>query len=45
MFELYRDSMGGNLQSVVPSIDEAYELLKVSPEDFTQRLSPEDLAA
>jgi hypothetical protein len=28
------DSSG--LQTVAPSMDEAYELLKVSPEDFTQ---------
>jgi hypothetical protein len=45
MFELYRDSKGGKLQTVVRSMDEAYELLKVSPEDFTQRLLPERMAA
>jgi hypothetical protein len=44
MFELHRDSMGGQLQ-VVHSMDEAYDLLKVSPEDFSQRLFPLDLAA
>ena len=36
--------MGGQLQ-VVQSIDEAYDLLKVSPEDFSQRLFPVDVAA
>ena len=30
---------------VVQSSDEAYELLKVSSEDFTQRLFPEEVAA
>jgi hypothetical protein len=44
MFELYRDSMGGQLQ-VVHSMDEAYDLLSVSPEDFSERLFPEALAA
>jgi len=45
MFALYRDSMGGSLHTVVSSIDEAYELLKVNPEDFSQRLFPESMAA
>jgi hypothetical protein len=44
MFELHRDSMGGQLH-VVRSLDEAYELLEVSPEDFTEHLTPENLAA
>jgi hypothetical protein len=44
MFELHRDSMGGQLR-IVRSMDEAYDLLKVSPEDFSQRLFPEDVAA
>jgi hypothetical protein len=44
MFELYRDSMGGQLH-VVHSMDEAYDLLKVSPQDFFQRLFPVDVAA
>jgi hypothetical protein len=44
MFELHRDSMGGQLQ-VLHSMDEAYDLLKVSPEDFSQRLFPEEMAA
>jgi hypothetical protein len=44
MFELYRDSMGGQLQ-VVRSMEEAYDLLEVSREDFSQRLFPVDLAA
>jgi hypothetical protein len=43
MFELYRDSMGVQVQ-VVQSLDEAYELLKVTPEGFTQRLFPEEVA-
>jgi hypothetical protein len=45
MFELYRDSMGGKIQTVVSSIEEAYEFLKVSPADFSQRLFPESMAA
>jgi hypothetical protein len=44
MFELYRDSMGVEIQ-VVHSMDEAYEFLKVSPDDFSQRLFPADAAA
>ena len=43
MFELSRGSMGGQLQ-VVQSIDDAYHLLKVAPQDFSQRLFPEDVA-
>jgi hypothetical protein len=42
MFEMYREAMGVQLQ-VVRSIDEAYDLLKVSPQDFTQRLFPADV--
>ena len=45
MFELYRDSMAGQSQIVVRSNDEAYELLKVTPQDFSQRLFSEELAA
>jgi len=44
MFELSRDSMGGRLQ-IVRSMDEAYGLLEVAPQDFSQRLFPEDEAA
>jgi hypothetical protein len=44
MLQLCRGSTGGQLE-VVNSMDEAYDLLGVSPEDFTQRLFPEDLAA
>jgi hypothetical protein len=44
MFELHRNSMGVEVQ-VVRSMDEAYGLLKVRPEDFTQRLFPERMAA
>jgi hypothetical protein len=39
MFELSRDSMDGQLQ-VVRSPEEAYDLLGVRPEDFTQRVFP-----
>jgi hypothetical protein len=44
MFEMHRDSMEGQFH-VVHSMDEAYELLEVNPEDFTQRLLPESMAA
>ena len=42
MFELSRDSMGGNLL-VVQSMEEAYSLLEVAPQDFSQRLFPEEV--
>jgi hypothetical protein len=45
MAELLRDSMGWQQLEVVQSMDEAYELLEVSPQDFTQRLFPETIAA
>jgi hypothetical protein len=44
MFEMHRDAMDLHLQ-VVHSMDEAYDLLKVTPRDFSQRLFPVDLAA
>jgi len=44
MFELYRDSMNVQVE-VVQSLNEAYELLKVTPGDFTERLFPEEVAA
>jgi hypothetical protein len=44
MFELHRDAMGVEVQ-VVHSMDEAYEFLKVSPEDFTEHLFPDEVAA
>jgi hypothetical protein len=44
MFELSRNSMEGQLH-VVRSLDEAYNLLGVKPEDFSQRLFPERSAA
>jgi hypothetical protein len=44
VFQLSRDSMGGQLH-VVRSLDEAYDLLGVNPEDFSQRLLPERSAA
>ena len=43
MFELIRDSMGGQFQ-VVRSLEKAYDMVGVRPEDFTQRVFPEDLA-
>jgi hypothetical protein len=44
MFELIRDSMGGELQ-VVRSPQEAYDVLGVRPADFIQRIYPNDVAA
>jgi hypothetical protein len=44
MFDLSRDSMDGQLR-VVRSLDEAYDLLGVKPEDFSQRLFPQRSAA
>ena len=44
MFEMHREAMGVQLQ-VVHSLDEAYDLLEVTPEDFTERLFPVDVAA
>jgi hypothetical protein len=39
MYEMNRDGMQADLQ-VVGSIDEAYRMFGVHPEDFTQRLFP-----
>jgi hypothetical protein len=44
MFELMRDSMGGELQ-VVRSLEEAYDLLGVRSSDFTRRVYPDPVAA
>ena len=44
MSELFRDSMGGQLQ-VVWSMEEAYAIVGVRPEDFTERLFPTEMAA
>jgi hypothetical protein len=44
MLELFRDSMGGQLQ-VVHSLEEAYDIVGVRPEDFTERLFPKEMAA
>jgi hypothetical protein len=44
MLELTHDSIGGQLQ-IVHSLEEAYEIVGVRPEDFTERLFPEDRAA
>ena len=44
MFELLRDGMGGQLHPVL-SVDEAYAMLGVSPDNFSQCLFPEQLAA
>jgi hypothetical protein len=44
MFEMHRESLGVQVQ-VVHSMDEAYDLLGVTPQDFSKRLFPEDEAA
>ena len=44
MFELLRDGMGGQFHPVL-SLDEAYAMLEVGPENFSQRLFPEQSAA
>ena len=44
MVELSRDAMGGEFR-VVRSLDEAYTMLGVRPEDFTQRILQKDFAA
>ena len=44
LFELWRNEMGRQLDLVL-SVDEAYAMLGVSLEDFSQRLFPELLAA
>jgi hypothetical protein len=44
MFELLRGKMAGQ-HHLVLSVDEAYAMLGVNPEDFSQRLFPEQLAA
>jgi hypothetical protein len=44
MGQLMRDSIGGQLQ-VVHTLEEAYEIVGVRPEDFTERLFPEVPAA
>jgi hypothetical protein len=44
MLELLRDGMGGQFH-VVRSGDDAYAMLGVGPEDFSQRLFPEQVAA
>ncbi len=46
MLELYRESMGGQLQlTIVGSMDAAYDLLRVTPQDFSQHFYVEDVAA
>ena len=44
MVELTRNWMGGQFE-LVESMDEAYRLLGVRPEDFSERLFPKKLAA
>ena len=44
MIELTRNWMGGQTE-LVESMEEAYRLLGVRPEDFSQRLFPKKLAA
>ena len=43
MYEMSRDGMSVDLQ-VVGSIDEAYRMFGVHPEDFSQRLFPADIS-
>jgi hypothetical protein len=44
MYEMSRDGMRADLQ-IVESIDEAYRMFGVHPEDFSQRLFPGYIAA
>src|SRR5215467_13093499 len=44
MFQICRDSLGEQFH-VVRSLEEAYEMVGVRPEDFTQRIFPKWLAA
>jgi len=44
MFQICRDSLGEQFH-VVRSLEEAYEMVGVRPEDFVQRIFPKDLAA
>jgi hypothetical protein len=44
MFQPYRDYMEGQHQAV-HSLEEAYDMLGVRPEDFTERLFPKEMAA
>jgi hypothetical protein len=44
MFEQHREAMLGVQLHVVQSMDEAYDLLKVAPQDFSQRVFPEAVA-
>jgi hypothetical protein len=43
MFQLLRGGMGGQFRLVL-SVDEAYAMLGVGPENFSQRLLPETFA-
>ena len=43
MFEMLRGGMGGQFH-IVLSVDEAYAMLGVCPENFSQRLFPDQLA-
>jgi hypothetical protein len=44
VFQLIRDFIGDQYR-VVHSLEEAYEIVGVRPEDFTQRIFPKELAA
>ena len=44
MAQLYRDFMGAQFR-VVRSLEDAYAMLGVRPEDFTERVFPIDRAA
>jgi len=49
IFQMCREALGGQVQGhqfeVVHSLKEAYDILRVSPEHFTQRIFPTALAA
>jgi hypothetical protein len=45
MFEMHREAKLGVQLQVVQSMDEAYDLLKATPQDFSRRVFPEDAAA
>jgi len=44
MLQLHQDFLGEHFQ-IVKSLEEAYAMLGVRPEDFTRRVFPQDLAA
>ena len=44
IFQMCREYLGDKFE-VVHSLEEAYDVVGVRPEDFTERLFPKDLAA